>query len=501
MASNRSKIANENFISLAKDNGWQILQLSNVCEYCIAICPNGHEVKTLPFNLKKSWLDKRKFGGCSICKDTYNANIEITCATCGNKCFKKKWDKGAKFCSKKCSSQAGTKAKKKVKDKRGIWWRSNGKTRAGEQYNNWTVLGPEFHIVKKWYVVCECKCGFINAVCVDDMISDNNKGCGCSMRKVPPINIGDIFEQLCVTSLPYYERFRKQGNEWRVNVKCECGWSGDVSAELLLKGRHFHKGCQFWLKFMHDICWKGYDCITGSHWCSIKNAAKIRNLDFFISINDAVDVYNNQNGVCKLSGWKLNNSNEARIEKTASLDRIDSSKGYEIGNIHWVHKDVNHSKLDFEQQKYIDFCYLISTKEKRQLKDIEIEIYKRNKRFGGYKNISLGYWNQIKNNTSVGCSTAYRSRINFSITIEYAWDVYVNQGGRCAKTGVPIFFGLPGTGSPVHIKQIGEGTASLDRIDSNKGYEVGNIQWVHKDVNVMKWDFDEQYFLKMCIVG
>jgi hypothetical protein len=41
-------------------------------------------------------------------------------------------------------------------------------------------------------------------------------------------------------------------------------------------------------------------------------------------------------------------------------------------------------------------------------------------------------------------------------------------------------------------------TASIDRIDSSKGYILGNIQWVHKDVNFMKRTYSQEYFVKMC---
>jgi len=41
-------------------------------------------------------------------------------------------------------------------------------------------------------------------------------------------------------------------------------------------------------------------------------------------------------------------------------------------------------------------------------------------------------------------------------------------------------------------------TASLDRIDSTKNYTIDNIQWVHKDVNKMKMDFSQEYFIEMC---
>jgi len=42
------------------------------------------------------------------------------------------------------------------------------------------------------------------------------------------------------------------------------------------------------------------------------------------------------------------------------------------------------------------------------------------------------------------------------------------------------------------------GSPSLDRIDSSKGYIKGNVQWIHKDVNIMKNKFNQEYFIEMC---
>ena len=47
-------------------------------------------------------------------------------------------------------------------------------------------------------------------------------------------------------------------------------------------------------------------------------------------------------------------------------------------------------------------------------------------------------------------------------------------------------------------KRKSDGTASLDRIDSSKGYIEGNIQWVHKDINRMKGDSSDNDFIKLC---
>lgn len=72
-----------------------------------------------------------------------------------------------------------------------------------------------------------------------------------------------------------------------------------------------------------------------------------------------------------------------------------------------------------------------------------------------------------------------------TVTIEYLAAVYEQQGRRCALTGWEIGFG-------------GETTASVDRIDSERGYVPGNVQWLHKDINKMKLDHTLDHFLRMC---
>lgn len=41
-------------------------------------------------------------------------------------------------------------------------------------------------------------------------------------------------------------------------------------------------------------------------------------------------------------------------------------------------------------------------------------------------------------------------------------------------------------------------TASLDRIDSNFGYTETNVQWVHKELNIMKWNLTDKSFVDWC---
>jgi len=74
-------------------------------------------------------------------------------------------------------------------------------------------------------------------------------------------------------------------------------------------------------------------------------------------------------------------------------------------------------------------------------------------------------------------------------------NLFIKQNKKCALTGLDIKFGVRNdkiTGT------YEETTASLDRIDSSKGYVKGNIQWVHKDINIMKNDFNVDKFKKLC---
>jgi hypothetical protein len=52
--------------------------------------------------------------------------------------------------------------------------------------------------------------------------------------------------------------------------------------------------------------------------------------------------------------------------------------------------------------------------------------------------------------------------------------------------------------STIHGDKHGETTASLDRINSKKGYTKDNVQWVHKWINFMKQDLDEEEFITFC---
>ena len=99
----------------------------------------------------------------------------------------------------------------------------------------------------------------------------------------------------------------------------------------------------------------------------------------------------------------------------------------------------------------------------------------------GYRQISGSYWKRIQ-------KQALDRKLEFNISIEYAWELFEIQNKKCAYTNIDIAFGRTKSGN----------IASLDRIDSAKGYVEGNVQWVHKDINMMKRNFSETYFVELC---
>ena len=104
----------------------------------------------------------------------------------------------------------------------------------------------------------------------------------------------------------------------------------------------------------------------------------------------------------------------------------------------------------------------------------------------GFKTVTGTMWNRIKHG-------AKRRNIEFNITIEYIQELIEKQQYKCAISGLPIYLAR----SSKELEDL-INTASLDRINSDKGYIEGNVQWVHKTIQQMKWNANEESFFGMC---
>jgi hypothetical protein len=88
----------------------------------------------------------------------------------------------------------------------------------------------------------------------------------------------------------------------------------------------------------------------------IYKTAQSRGIVFDLTEEQMFEVFD---GMCSLTGWKIDLSYS---NNTASLDRIDSNKGYVVGNIQWVHKMVNMMKNKYSQEQFVEVCKAVARK-------------------------------------------------------------------------------------------------------------------------------------------
>lgn len=229
-------------------------------------------------------------------------------------------------------------------------------------------------------------------------------------------------------------------------------------------------------------------------WINIKSQSySRRKIEFNIDEDYIVNLYEKQMGLCALSGIELYMPKTSFEERdgfrTASLDRIDSKKGYIEGNVQWVHKQINRMKWDLDDINFTLHCFYIAdwnSKEKTLFKNI----------FNFQDSFPELYYSKSKNIQKIGyiTKTVYLSLKNtkrqFNLSQEFINDLIISQKFKCALSGQ----GLCIPQSSREKKLFGR-TASLDRIDSSRDYEENNVWFVHKDINTMKLDLTVKDFL------
>jgi hypothetical protein len=114
----------------------------------------------------------------------------------------------------------------------------------------------------------------------------------------------------------------------------------------------------------------------------IKHAADVRNLEFAVSHEFLEELFVKQDSKCALSGLPIKFAEYAKLETrhralTASLDRIDSSKGYTPDNVQWVHKSINWMKGALPQPLFVALCesvYRVQAKNSKPPTDNAIRL-------------------------------------------------------------------------------------------------------------------------------
>lgn len=142
--------------------------------------------------------------------------------------------------------------------------------------------------------------------------------------------------------------------------RCECGNVAYAVTNELRAGIAKSCGCLRSKQNSQSHHWKGHGQISSHFFAQIIRSAANRGLVMQVTIEQLWDLFVKQNGKCALTGVDIKFAESHKENPTASVDRIDSKLGYIVGNIQFVHKDINIMKLDHSQDRFVELCNLVS---------------------------------------------------------------------------------------------------------------------------------------------
>ena len=112
------------------------------------------------------------------------------------------------------------------------------------------------------------------------------------------------------------------------------------------------------LQHLQEICGNRRDPYTPYRYTYRCVLRRYKDVD--ISIDDLVEQWEKQKGICPYTGYQLILPEKSNIKTVdffhrASLDRIDSTKGYIKGNIQFVSTPINFLKSDKTDEEVRNF--------------------------------------------------------------------------------------------------------------------------------------------------
>lgn len=94
-----------------------------------------------------------------------------------------------------------------------------------------------------------------------------------------------------------------------------------------------------------------------------------------ITVEYLKQIWDEQEGKCPLTGWDMRLAETSAWDgvlatpNSASLDRIDSSKGYIVGNVRWICAMANYAKSVWTDEAVIEFAQAVVDTTTRSMVD------------------------------------------------------------------------------------------------------------------------------------
>ncbi len=217
------------------------------------------------------------------------------------------------------------------------------KTKTGDRFGKLTTVSY-FKAKPNGYWLCKCDCGNETNVMAGNLRNNGTKSCGCLLKSSTLELVGKRFGNIEVLDIT--EERSNQG-DILVKCRCDCGKEKNMNSSGIKKGTIVSCGCKIWKS---DLV----GGISVDYWNRVQAGAKKRSIDFNITREWAWEKALQQKFKCVYTGRDLEFSTK-RWERTASLDRIDSSKGYTEENTQWIYRPINYMKSNFSEKDFLQY--------------------------------------------------------------------------------------------------------------------------------------------------
>jgi hypothetical protein len=217
----------------------------------------------------------------------------------------------------------------------------------------------------KWE--CECSCGKRVTISAGHLNSGSRTSCGCKNRFDL---VGKRFGRLLVESLDVNRVYKSKNTGRHWSCRCDCGKIVSVMTSSLMRGSTLSCGC-----YNSDASSKRFSKPFGVAsfnvlFKSYKYNAEKREKSFCISSDRFYELtkqdcyYCGQEPKNKIKASHYNEKHGDYIYN--GIDRIDSSKGYEEGNVVPCCGTCNIMKMALPQQEFLDHIERIHNYQKEK---------------------------------------------------------------------------------------------------------------------------------------
>ena len=227
-----------------------------------------------------------------------------------------------------------------------------------EYINSWHIIGKQIVTEgnrKRTKLVCVCKCGNKRLINKTHLLQNKASKClQCHNKDQLQDIVGKKFNKWFVEEYIGKKKYK---------CRCECGVVKELFRGSFVYGDS--KGCR---RCNNRKTYCGD--LSMNRFYKIKRSAEIRDIIFNINVEYIWKLFLKQNRKCALTGMEIHFADTCREDKydvTASLDRIDNTKGYIENDVQWLHKDINLMKQKFTQENFIQYCNMISKQHPREL--------------------------------------------------------------------------------------------------------------------------------------